>query len=52
MAVSLLGEEGDLGVLIFSSRDSQHYQAGMGTVLLQHLSLMLPQLLSRWIERE
>jgi len=51
VAMSLLGEEGDLGVLIFSSRDTQHYQAGMGTVLLQHLSLMLPQLLSRWIER-
>ncbi|WP_455820841.1 DUF484 domain-containing protein [Pseudomonas cerasi] len=51
VAMSLLGAEGDLGVLIFSSRDNQHYQAGMGTVLLQHLSLMLPQLLSRWIER-
>lgn len=51
VAVSLLGEDGDLGVLIFSSRDGQHYQSGMGTVLLQHLSVMLPQLLSRWIER-
>ncbi len=51
VAMSLLGEEGDLGVLIFSSRDSQHYQSGMGTVLLQHLALMLPQLLSRWVER-
>ncbi|MTD29279.1 DUF484 domain-containing protein [Erwinia sorbitola] len=51
VALSLLGEEGDLGVLIFSSRDNQHYQQGMGTVLLQHLSQMLPQLLSRWVER-
>ena len=51
VAMSLLGERGDLGVLIFSSRDKQHYQRGMGTVLLQHLSLMLPDLLSRWIER-
>lgn len=51
VAMSLLGEEADLGVLIFSSRDSQHYQSGMGTVLLQHLALMLPQLLSRWVER-
>ncbi|ROR04635.1 DUF484 domain-containing protein [Erwinia sp. JUb26] len=51
VAMSLLGERGDLGVLMFSSRDKQHYQSGMGTMLLQHLSLMLPDLLSRWIER-
>lgn len=51
VAMSLLGERGDLGVLIFSSRDSQHYQSGMGTVLLQHLSQMLPELLQRWVER-
>lgn len=52
VAMSLMGENGDLGVLIFSSRDKQHYQSGMGTLLLQHLALMLPELLSRWIERE
>lgn len=51
VAMSLMGEQGDLGVLIFSSRDNQHYQSGMGTVLLQHLSQMLPELLLRWIER-
>lgn len=51
VALSLMGEQGDLGVLIFSSRDNQHYQPGMGTVLLQHLSLMLPELLLRWVER-
>ncbi len=51
VAMSLLGENGSLGVLIFSSRDSQHYQSGMGTVLLQQLAQMLPPLLSRWIER-
>lgn len=51
VALSLMGEQGDLGVLIFSSRDTQHYQSGMGTVLLQHLSLMLPELLARWVER-
>ncbi|MCX8958992.1 DUF484 domain-containing protein [Erwinia psidii] len=51
VALSLMGEQGDLGVLIFSSRDNQHYQSGMGTVLLQHLSQMLPELLLRWIER-
>jgi len=51
VAMSLMGERGDLGVLIFSSRDSQHYHSGMGTLLLQHLALMLPELLSRWVER-
>lgn len=51
VAMSLMGEEDELGVLIFSSRDTQHYQSGMGTVLLQHLSQMLPELLQRWVER-
>lgn len=51
VAMSLMGEQGDLGVLIFSSRDSQHYQSGMGTLLLQHLSQMMPELLMRWVER-
>ncbi|MCZ4059629.1 DUF484 domain-containing protein [Pantoea sp. LMR881] len=51
VAMSLMGEGGDLGVLIFSSRDSQHYQSGMGTLLLQHLSQMMPDLLTRWVER-
>ena len=51
VAMSLMGEAGELGVLIFSSRDSQHYQSGMGTLLLQHLSQMMPDLLTRWIER-
>ncbi|MFS2222535.1 DUF484 domain-containing protein [Pantoea sp. B65] len=51
VAMSLMGERGDLGVLLFSSRDTQHYQSGMGTLLLQHLALMMPELLSRWIER-
>ncbi|RWR02755.1 hypothetical protein ED28_06360 [[Pantoea] beijingensis] len=50
VAMSLMGEGGDLGVLIFSSRDTQHYQSGMGTVLLQHLAMMMPELLSRWVE--
>lgn len=51
VAMSLMGDRGDLGVLIFSSRDTQHYQPDMGTVLLQHLALMMPELLARWIER-
>lgn len=50
VALSLLGKEGDLGVIIFSSRDIQHYQQGMGTVMLNQLSTLLPSLLARWIE--
>jgi len=51
VALSMMGENGELGMLIFSSRDPQHYQAGMGTVMLDQLAKMLPGLLSRWIER-
>lgn len=51
VALSLMGSEGDLGVLLFSSRDPQHYQQGQGTQLLHELALMLPDLLERWVER-
>ncbi|MEH2921925.1 DUF484 domain-containing protein [Samsonia erythrinae] len=51
VALSLMGNHYDLGVLIFSSRDSHHYQDGMGTVLLQHMAMMLPAMLARWVER-
>ncbi|CNH26715.1 DUF484 domain-containing protein [Yersinia pekkanenii] len=50
VALSMLGKDGGLGVIIFSSRDTQHYQQGMGTVMLNQLSLLLPSLLERWIE--
>lgn len=48
VAMSLMGE---LGVVIFTSRDKHHYQQGMGTLLLQHLTLLLPPLLARWVEQ-
>ncbi|HEY0210279.1 DUF484 domain-containing protein [Acerihabitans sp.] len=51
VAISLMGENGDLGVLTFTSRDNQHYQPGMGTVLLQQLAILLPGLLARWVGR-
>lgn len=51
VAMSLFGERGDLGVLIFSSRDMHHYQTGQGTLLLHYLALMLPELLNRWVAR-
>ncbi|MBJ7223056.1 MULTISPECIES: DUF484 domain-containing protein [unclassified Brenneria] len=52
VALSMMGEKHDLGLLIFTSRDSHHYQDGMGTVLLQQLATtMLPAMLERWVER-
>jgi len=51
VAMSLMGRDGDLGVILFTSRDPQHYQQGQGTQLLQEIAQMLPELLERWIER-
>lgn len=51
VALSLLGKHGDLGMVIFSSRDGHHYQHGMGTLLLEQISLLLPILIGRWVER-
>ncbi|ECE5991154.1 DUF484 domain-containing protein [Salmonella enterica subsp. salamae] len=51
VAMSMLGCDADLGVVLFSSRDVHHYQPGQGTQLLQEIALMLPELLERWIER-
>ncbi|MBD2800644.1 DUF484 domain-containing protein [Xenorhabdus sp. M] len=51
VAISLLGMQGDLGMVIFNSHDKHHYHEGMGTDLLDHLAKLLPGLLSRWIER-
>lgn len=52
VAISLMGDFNDLGVLIFTSRDSQHYYAGMGTELLEQLAQLLPPMLQRWVERQ
>ncbi|WP_437888005.1 DUF484 domain-containing protein [Phytobacter sp. V91] len=50
-AVSMMGRDASLGVIIFSSRDPHHYQPDQGTQLLDELGMMLPDLLERWIER-
>lgn len=52
VAMSLIGGNTDVGVVIFSSRDPQHYYQGQGTRLLDELALVLPGLLERWIERQ
>ena len=51
VAISLLGGDNAPGVMLFSSRDAQHYQPGQGKQLLQEIAQMLPGLLERWIER-
>jgi len=51
VAMSMMGRDGDLGVILFSSRDVHHYQQDQGTHLLQEIALMMPELLERWIER-
>ncbi|MBC8944402.1 hypothetical protein Xind_00832 [Xenorhabdus indica] len=51
VAVSLLGGQGELGMVIFNSHDKRHYHEGMGTDLLDQLVKLLPRLLSRWIKR-
>ncbi|EIX9101351.1 DUF484 domain-containing protein [Klebsiella pneumoniae] len=51
VAISLLGGDNAPGVMLFSSRDAQHYQPGQRTQLLQEIAQMLPGLLERWIER-
>lgn len=51
VAITLLGEKGDLGVLVFASDSPMHYQAGQGTLLLEQLSKLLPALINQWIRR-
>ncbi|MDR9892463.1 DUF484 domain-containing protein [Pseudenterobacter timonensis] len=51
VAMSLMGREGDLGVILFTSRDAHHYERGQGTQLLEEIARMLPELLERWVER-
>jgi len=49
--MSLMGQDGSLGVVLLSSRDPHHYQHGQGTQLLEEIAQMLPDLLERWIAR-
>lgn len=51
VAISLFGHHGESGMVIFSSRDREHYQHGMGTVMLEKVAQILPRLLCQWIER-
>jgi len=52
VALSLLTDNGQsLGVLIFSSRNAEHYHPGMGTELLDCIAQFLPHILTRWINR-
>ncbi|XPE63398.1 DUF484 family protein [Shigella flexneri] len=37
VAMSMLGSDADLGVVLFTSRDASHYQQGQGTQLLHEV---------------
>ncbi|MWN06441.1 DUF484 family protein [Gilliamella sp. Pas-s95] len=52
VALSLLGQFGDLGLLMFTSANPEHYRAGQGTLLLEKMSEILPILIGRWIMRK
>lgn len=52
VALSLFGQFGDLGILIFTSSNPQHYQAGQGTLLIKKISEILPILIEKWIMRK
>lgn len=51
VAMSVLGGDESLGLIIFTSRDPQHYYPDQGTQLLQEVAMLLPGLLERWVER-
>lgn len=51
VAISLFGHHGESGMVIFTSRSREHYQQGMGTVMLEKVAQILPRLLCQWIER-
>ena len=51
VAISLFGQHGESGMVIFTSREREHYQHGMGTVMLEKVAQILPRLLCQWIER-
>lgn len=52
IALSLFGQFGDLGLLMFTSSDPHHYQNGQGTLLLEKVSEILPILIEKWIMRK
>lgn len=51
VAITLFGHHGESGMVIFTCRDRDHYQEGMGSVMLEKVAQMVPELLCRWIER-
>ncbi|OTQ32088.1 hypothetical protein B6D19_06590 [Gilliamella apicola] len=52
VALSLLGQFGDLGLLMFTSSDPHHYQEKQGTLLLEKMSQLLPILIEKWVMRK
>lgn len=49
VALQRLGVEREWGVLVFASRDPQHFQPGMATHLLQQVAAMVEHALPAWV---
>ncbi len=49
VALQRLGVEREWGVLVFASRDPQHFQPGMATHLLQQVATMVEHALPAWV---
>lgn len=47
VAISLLGEQGELGLLIFASERPEHYHSGMAVTFLQQISQVVSSVLAR-----
>lgn len=50
VAMSQLGGDASLGLIVFSSRDPDHYSPDQGTHLLHEVAMLLPDFLTRWVE--
>ncbi|MGL6116433.1 DUF484 family protein, partial [Plesiomonas sp.] len=51
VAMQRIGQHAELGLLIFASRDPQHFQPGMGTQLLQYVAQIVESAMPKWVAR-
>ncbi|MGL5008177.1 MAG: DUF484 family protein [Plesiomonas sp.] len=51
VALQRIGQHAELGLLIFASRDPQHFQTGMGTQLLQSVAQIIELVIQKWVAR-
>lgn len=51
VAMQRIGQHTELGLLIFASRDPQHFLPGMGTQLLQYVAQIVESAMPKWVAR-